>query len=102
MAGADTKTMALEELNLTDSISIKADGSLNIRYRNSIVDSETGVERAKTFSRHIYRPGEDVSGECDRVQAVAAAVWTTQCVDAYAAAHPATESASDVTETPTE
>ena len=86
--------MALEELNLTDSISIKADGSLNIRYRNSIVDSETGVERAKTFSRHIYRPGEDVSGECERVQAVAAAVWTTECVDAYAAAHPVIDGAT--------
>lgn len=90
--------MALEELKLTDTISIKPDGSINIRYRNSIVDSDTGVERAKTFSRHIYRPGEDVSGECERVQAVAAAVWTQECIDAYQASLPATEPESVDTE----
>ena len=94
----------LEELVLTDKIEVTQNGSLQIRHRHAIIDSETGVEKAASFHRHVLAPADDVSGECERVQAVAAAVWTPECIAAYQAslpAEPATDGASDA-ETPTE
>ena len=96
--------MALEEITLTDKIEVTQNGSLQIRHRHAIIDSETGVEKAASFHRHVLAPADDVSGECERVQAVAAAVWTPECIAAYQAslpAEPATDGASDA-ETPTE
>ena len=77
--------MALEEITLTDKIEVTQNGSLQIRHRHSIVDADTGVEKAASFHRHVANPGDDVTGECDRVQAVAAAVWTPECIAAYQA-----------------
>ena len=97
--------MALEEITLTDKIEVTSNGSLQIRHRHSIVDADTGEEKAASFHRHVLAPADDVSGECERVKAVAAAVWTPECIAAYQAslpAEPATDGASDVTETPTE
>jgi hypothetical protein len=93
--------MALEEITLTDKIEVIQNGSLQIRHRHAIVDSDTGEEKAASFHRHVLAPTDDVSGECERVKAVAAAVWTPECIAAYQAAI-ATEPESVVTETPTE
>ena len=98
--------MALEELQLTDKIEVTSNGSLQIRHRHSIVDADTGVEKAASFHRHVLHPADDVSGECERVKAVAAAVWTPECIAAYQASLPqpepvATDGASNA-ETPTE
>ena len=78
--------MALEELTLTDRIEVIANGSLQIRHRHSIVDADTGVEKAASFHRHVLQPGDDVTAECERVKAIAAAVWTPECIAAYQAA----------------
>jgi hypothetical protein len=87
----------LEELTLTDRIEVIQNGALQIRHRHSIIDSETGEEKAASFQRHVKAPGDDVTGECERVQAVAAAVWTPECIAAYQASLPATEPESDAT-----
>ena len=92
----------LEEITLTDKIEVIANGSLQIRHRHSIVDADTGIEKAASFHRHVANPGSDVSGECERVKAVAAAVWTDECIAAYQASLPATEPESVANETPTE
>jgi hypothetical protein len=81
----------LEEITLTDKIEVTQNGALQIRHRHAIIDSETGEEKAASFHRHVKTPGDDVTGECERVQAVAAAVWTQECIDAYQASLPATE-----------
>ena len=100
--------MALEEITLTDRIEVLQTGTLQIRHRHSIVDADTGVEKAASFHRHVLNPADDVSGECERVKAVAAAVWTPECIAAYQASLPAepvaTDDASVATadETPTE
>lgn len=93
--------MALEEITLTDRIEVIQNGSLQIRHRHAIIDSETGAEKAASFHRHVLAPTDDVSGECERVKAIAAAVWTDECIAAYQAA-TATEPESVATETPTE
>ena len=93
--------MALEEITLTDKIEVIQNGALQIRHRHAIIDSETGEEKAASFHRHVLAPTDDVSGECERVKAIAAAVWTPDCIAAYQAAM-ATEPESVATETPTE
>ena len=97
--------MALEELQLTDKIEVTQNGSLQIRHRHAIIDSDTGEEKAASFHRHVLAPADDVSGECERVKAVAAAVWTPECIAAYQASLPQPEPAIDGAsnaETPTE
>jgi len=101
--------MSLEELVLTDRIEVVANGSLQIRHRHSIVDAGTGVEKAASFHRHVLTPGQTLPDDaCERTRAVAAAVWTPECVAAYQASLPAepvaTDDASVATadETPTE
>ena len=89
--------MALEEITLTDKIEVIANGSLQIRHRHAIIDTETGEEKAASFHRHVLAPADDVSGECERVKAIAAAVWTDECIAAYQASLPATEPESDAT-----
>ena len=97
--------MALEELQLTDKIEVTQNGSLQIRHRHSIVDADTGIEKAASFHRHVLTPGQTLPDDaCERTRAVAAAVWTPECIAAYQAslpAEPATEPESDA-ETPTE
>lgn len=95
--------MSLEEITITDRIEVLKVGTLQIRHRHAIIDSETGEEKAASFHRHVKAPGDDVTGECERVQAVAAAVWTPECIAAYQASlpQPTTDGASNA-ETPTE
>ena len=87
--------MALEEITLTDKIEVTQNGALQIRHRHAIIDSETGEEKAASFHRHVANPGDDVSGECERVKAVAAAVWTDECIAAYQASLPQPEPVID-------
>ena len=96
--------MALEEITLTDKIEVTQNGALQIRHRHAIIDSETGEEKAASFHRHVANPGDDVSGECERVKAVAAAVWTDECIAAYQASLPQPEPVIDgaSTGTPTD
>ena len=96
--------MALEELTLTDRIEVIANGALQIRHRHSIVDADTGVEKAASFHRHVLTPGQTLPDDaCERTKAVAAAVWTPECIAAYQASLPAepvaTDDASVVTQT---
>ena len=46
---------------------------------------EDGVELARNHHRHVVVPGQDVSNEIDEVQAIAAALWTGEVIDAYQA-----------------
>ena len=94
--------MALEEITLTDRIEVIQNGALQIRHRHAIIDTETGEEKAASFHRHVLAPADDVSGECERVQAVAAAVWTPECIAAYQASLPAEPVATEPESTATE
>jgi len=79
--------MALTKSTKTDRIEVLEMGQLQVRTA-TIVD-EDGVEISRTFHRHVLVPGDDTSGEGQRVQDVAAATWTAQVVadwDAFLAA----------------
>lgn len=73
--------MALTETTKVDQIEVVENGSIQIR--TATVIEKDGVELTRTYHRHCKHPGEDVSGEDSRVQAIANAVWTTEVVEAY-------------------
>lgn len=56
---------------------------LQCRYAN-IVEKD-GKEVGRTYHRNAYVPGDDVSGECEELQAVAAALWTPEIIAAHQA-----------------
>tara|TARA_R100001443_G_scaffold100238_1_gene107556 strand:- start:6165 stop:6401 length:237 start_codon:yes stop_codon:yes gene_type:complete len=56
-----------------------------IQIRTTTVVEEDGVELARNHHRHVVVPGQDVGDEVQEVQDIAAALWTTEVIDAYAA-----------------
>jgi hypothetical protein len=79
---AFTKTVVVDRLEVLEM------GQIQVR--TATVVAEDGVELTRTFHRHVLEPGDDTSGEAQRVQDVAAAAWTEQVVadwDAWVAAN---------------
>ena len=60
-----------------------------IQIRTTTVLEENGAELARTHHRHVVHPGDDVSGEIQEVQDIAAALWTADVISAYQASLPA-------------
>ena len=56
-----------------------------IQCREANIVLKDDVEVGRTYHRHVRHPGDDVSGDCAELQAVATALWTTDVVAAYKA-----------------
>lgn len=56
-----------------------------IQIRTTTVVEEDGVELGRSHVRKVVVPGQDVTGEAQEVQDIAAALWTTEVIAAYAA-----------------
>ncbi len=56
-----------------------------IQIRTTTVVEEDGVELGRKHHRHVVHPGDDVSGEIQEVQDIAAALWTAEVISAYQA-----------------
>ena len=56
-----------------------------IQIRTTTVVEEDGVELARNHHRHVVAPGDDVTGEVQEVQDIAAALWTADVIAAYQA-----------------
>ena len=56
-----------------------------IQVRTTTVVEEDGVELGRSYHRHVVVPGQDVSGEVQEVQDIAAALWTAEVISAYQA-----------------
>ena len=54
-----------------------------IQVRTTTVVEEDGVELARNHHRHVVHPGDDVTGEAQEVQDIAAALWTADVIAAY-------------------
>ena len=70
--------MALTKTTKTDRIEVLARGQLQIRTATTI--DEDGVDLSESYHRHVLVPGDDTSAESQRVQDIAAAVWTADVV----------------------
>ena len=73
---AITKRIELKEEILPNQV---------IQVRTTTVVEEDGVELARKHHRHVVHPGDDVSGEPQEVQDIAAALWTAEVISAYQA-----------------
>ena len=76
--------MALTERTEQDKIEIVGPYK-HIQVRTATVIERDGVEISRSFSRHVVAPNADITGESAEVQAIAAAVHTTEVNKAYAA-----------------
>lgn len=56
-----------------------------IQIRTTTVVEEDGVELARNHHRHVVSPGDDVTGEVQEVQDIAAALWTADVISDYQA-----------------
>ena len=56
-----------------------------LQCRRADIVEKDGVEVGRTYHRHAKAPGDDMSGECAEMQAVATALWTQEIIDAYQA-----------------
>ena len=75
--------MALIERQLVDLVELVQSNHIQVRTANII--ERDGVEVTRTFHRHVVSPGDDVTNEDPKVQAIANAVWTEEVIAAYQA-----------------
>jgi len=75
--------MALTETTKVDLIQLVENNSIQVR--TATIIEKDGTEIAKTYHRHVVSPGDDVSNEDPRVQAIANAIWTDEVIAAYQA-----------------
>ena len=79
--------MALEKKIILGSLSVNTNNSLGVQM-DSVIE-EDGKELSRSNHRKVLAPGDDVSGEDAKVQAVANAVWTDEVVAAFVASQAA-------------
>jgi hypothetical protein len=73
--------MALTEITKVDQIELVENNSIQIR--TATIIEKDGIEISRSFHRHIVAPGDDLSNEDIKVQAIANAVWTEEVISAY-------------------
>jgi len=56
-----------------------------IQCRRADIVEKDGVEVGRSYHRHVRVPGDDVSSDCQELQAVAGVLWTQDVIDAYQA-----------------
>ena len=75
--------MALIEKTIIDKIELVENNSIQVR--TATVIEKDGVELTRTFHRHVLAPGDNLTNEDPKVQAIANAIWTEEVIAAYQA-----------------
>ena len=75
--------MALIEKKIIDKIEIVVNNSIQVR--TATIIEKDGVEIARTFHRHVVCPGDDITNEDPKIQAIANVIWTEEVIAAYQA-----------------
>jgi hypothetical protein len=75
--------MALTEITKVDSIELVETNHIQIR--TSTIIERDGIEISRSNLRHVIAPGDDVTNEDPKVQAIANVVWTEEVIAAYQA-----------------
>ena len=73
--------MALTEKQIIDKIEVLENNSIQVRIANVI--EKDGIEITRTFHRHVVNPGDDISEQDQKVQAVCNAIWTQEIIAEY-------------------
>ena len=53
-----------------------------LQCRRADIIEKDGEEVGRTYHRHVCVPGDDMTGECAEMQAVAGALWTPDVIAA--------------------
>jgi len=91
--------MAIEKVKVIDQITVTENGIILYREATKII--EDGVELTKTYHRSSLTPGQDLTGQPDKVIAIAQAAWTPEVIAAYQAAQQAMQPQITPDEQPT-
>jgi hypothetical protein len=75
--------MALTEKQIIDLIQLVENNSIQVR--TATIIERDGTEISRSFHRHVVSPGDNVSNEDPKVQAIANAIWTEEVIAAYQA-----------------
>jgi hypothetical protein len=75
--------MALTKVTVVDQITVTENGI--VLYREATRIMEDGDQISQTYHRTSLTPGQDVSSQPANVQAICAAAWTTEVIEAYEA-----------------
>jgi hypothetical protein len=75
--------MALTKEVAIDKIEVMELGQIQVRQITRIM--EDGNELSSSFHRWMLAPGDDVSAQPAKVQAIANAIWTDEVISAYQA-----------------
>jgi hypothetical protein len=73
--------MALTEKTIIDKIEVLESNNIQVRTANVI--EKDGIEITRTFYRHVVNPGDDISEQDLKVQAVCNAIWTEEIIATY-------------------
>ena len=73
--------MALTKETVVDKIEVLEMGQVQVRTATRVL--EDGVALSSSYHRHVVVPGDDLSGQDERVSAVATATWTPAVVSAW-------------------
>jgi hypothetical protein len=84
----------LEKIEVVDRIEVVESGVVQVRVKTAIM--ENGKQISGNFHRHVVAPGDDYSGEADRVKAICAATHTPEVIAAYQAAQEAAQANIEV------
>jgi len=79
--------MGLMKTTTIDEIKVYANSQIEVCEKVEILDD--GVAVSSSFHRHVVAPGDDYSQEDPKVQAICAAIQTSEVVAAYQAAQEA-------------
>jgi hypothetical protein len=75
--------MALIEKTIVDKVELVENNSIQVR--TATIIERDGTEISRSFHRHVVSPGDDVTNEDPKVQAIANAIWTEEVIAAYQA-----------------
>ena len=75
--------MALTKETVIDQITVTENGI--VLYREATRIMEDGVQLSQTFHRTSLTPGQDLTGQPEKVVAIAQVAWTPEVIAAYEA-----------------
>ena len=85
---------------VVDQVTVVENGI--VLYREATRIMEDGKELTKTYHRSSLTPGQDLTGQPEKVVAIAQAAWTPEVIAAYEAAQLAAQQAMQPQITPDE
>jgi hypothetical protein len=75
--------MALTEKTIIDKVELVENNSIQVR--TATIIERDGTEISRSFHRHVVSPGDNVTNEDPKVQAIANAIWTEEVIATYQA-----------------